>query len=258
MLSTLKLIERQLAMVEIRRRLEETVPQPGRHITKDGIAFGPCLLISRECGSGSGLLAEEVGRCLGWNVFDSQIVDEIANINHIHQRLVQNVDERIHSRWEQTWRDLLLDELPDRKYLQDLREVVLTLGHHGNVVLVGRGAQFFLPSQCALRVRLVAPRDQRARRFSKRERISYIGACLQLDKIDSERAEFIRKVFKKDIGSALNHDLIINTGKFDMGQTSNVVLAAIKQKLGVDIPQKPPMNPAPTVRKDNSFAMPAG
>jgi hypothetical protein len=244
-------------MADMRKRLAETAPQPGRYITEEGIAFGPCLLISRECGSGGAQLAEEIGRKTTWNVFDSKIVDEIANINHIHQRLVHNVDERIHSRWEQTWRELLLDDLPDKKYVQDLREVILTLGHHGNVVLVGRGAQFFLPSQCALRVRLVAPRDQRASRLAKLAGLSYPESYVKVERIDSERRDFIRKVFRKDIGSALNHDLIINTGKFGMEQAVNLVLAAIKKKLDVNPCQRPAVNALAAGPGNRSFAMPA-
>lgn len=224
-------------MLEIIRRLGETAPRPGRFVTKDGIAFGPCLMISRECGCGGGLFAEEIGKRLGWNVFDSQIVDEIANINQIHQRLVQSVDERIHSRWEQTWREMLLDDLPDRKYFRDLREVILTLGYQGNVVIVGRGAKYLLPSQCGLRVRLVAPKELRAHRQAERDGISLDEARIKVARTDSERAAFIRKVFRKDIGAATDHDLIINIAKFDPESVCHLVLAAIKDKLGVDVPK---------------------
>lgn len=226
-------------MSELRRQLGETVPLPGQFFTEEGIAFGPCLLISRECGSGGNALAEIVGKRLGWNVFDSGIVDEIAQMSHVHRRLVQSVDEHIHSRWEQTWREFLLDDLPDQKYLLQLRQVILTLGHQGNVVLVGRGAQYFLPSQCALRVRFVAPREQRVRYLVEHNGLSLEQARSKLNITDLERAAFVRKVFKKDIGSAVDHDLIINTGKFSLETAAELVLAALKGKLGVDLPKPP-------------------
>ena len=114
MMTPLKLVEQQIAMSGIRNRLETTVPQPGRYLTPDGIAFGPCLLISRECGAGGGLLAQKAGARLGWNTFDSKIVNEIAQAAHVHNRLVQTVDEHIHSAWEQTWREFLLEDLPEK------------------------------------------------------------------------------------------------------------------------------------------------
>ncbi|HEU6449129.1 MAG TPA: cytidylate kinase-like family protein [Verrucomicrobiae bacterium] len=233
MITTLKLVEKQLAMCGIQNRLQEVVKQPGRYITKDGVAFGPCLLISRECGSGTGHLAQKVVEALGWNVFDSRIVDEIAKAAHVQQRLVQSVDERVHSLWEQTWRDFLLDDFPDKKYLHHLREVVMTLGHFGSVVLVGRGAQYFLPPQCALRVRVVAPLDWRVRQIAEHDKLSVTEASAKAIEVDSCRAMFVWKTFKKDIASPLNHDLVINTADLSVETAVQLVLAALEGKLGV-------------------------
>jgi cytidylate kinase len=237
--ATLKLIERHIAMSDIRNRLEETRPQPGRYVTEDGVAFGPCLLVSRECGSGGGLLAQRAGERLGWNVFDSKIVDEIAQSAHVHQRLVQSVDEHVHSHWERTWREFLLDDLADEKYLHHLKQVVMALGHHGNVVVVGRGAQYFLPSQCALRVRLVAPLETRAERIAELGKLPLEQARSKASQIDSERGAFIWKTFRKDVGSPLNHDLIINTGEISIESATKLVLAVIEEKLGVCLKEQP-------------------
>jgi Cytidylate kinase-like family len=237
--ATLKLIERHIAMSDIRNRLEENVPQPGRFVTEDGAAFGPCLLVSRECGSGGGLLAQQVGERLGWSVFDSKIVDEIAQSAHVHQHLVQSVDERVHSYWERTWREFLLDDLAAEKYLRLLKQVVTALGHHGNVVLVGRGAQFLLPSQCGLRVRLVAPLEARIKRLTERAKLLPEQARLKIGEVDSERAAFIWKIFRKDVGSPANQDLIVNTGEISVESAAKIVLAAIEQKLGVRLAEQP-------------------
>jgi cytidylate kinase len=240
MISTLKLIERQVAMSEIRTRLNEKVePQPGRYVTAGGVAFGPCLLISRECGTGSTLLAEKIGEELGWNVFDSRIVDEIAKAAHVHQRLVQSVDERVHSYWEQSWRELLLEDLTDRGYLHHLGEVITALGHQGSVIIVGRGAQYLLPPECALRVRLVAPIESRICRIAGLEKLSPEEARMKIKMADSKRASFVWKVFKKDIGAPLNHDLVINTGELGLENAARIVRVALHEKLGVYATRQP-------------------
>jgi cytidylate kinase len=239
MINPVKLVERQIAMSDIRNRLEATTPQPGRYLTRDGIAFGPCLLISRECGAGGGLLAQQAGARLGWNTFDSKIVDEIAQAAHVHNRLVQTVDEHIHSAWERTWREFLLEELPDKEYLRHLRQVVMTLGHQGNVVMVGRGAQYFLPPQCGLRLRLVAPLEVRVQRIVLLDHISPEQARTKIKIVDAERAAFIWKIFKKDVNSPLNHDVIINTGEISIGTAAHFVLAMLREKMGVEIQSKP-------------------
>lgn len=230
---TLRLIESQIAMAGIRNRLEENKPIPGRHVTEAGVGFGPCLWVSRECGSGGGRVAQLVGERLGWTVFDSRMVDEIAQSAHVHQHLVQSVDERVHSHWEQAWREQLLDDLSDSNYLRHLRQVVTALGHHGNVVLVGRGAQFMLPTVCGLRLRLVAPLEDRAHRLAENEKLSLIEARAKVRRVDDERAAFIRRNFKADVASPANLDLIVNTGEITLAGAVEIVLAAIAQKLGV-------------------------
>jgi cytidylate kinase len=235
----LRLIEKHVAMSDIRNRLEEIAIQPGRYVAEDGVAFGPCLLVSRECGSGGNLLAQQAGERLGWNVFDNKMVDEIAQSARVHEHLVQSVDEHVHSYWERTWRDFLLDDLADEKYLRHLKQVVTALGHHGNVVLVGRGAQFLLPSHCGLRVRLVAPMEARTKRLAEHEKLSMKQARLKVEEIDKERAAFIWKNFRQDVGSPLNHDLIINTSEISIENATGLVLDAIEKKLGVPSKEQP-------------------
>jgi cytidylate kinase len=133
----------------------------------------------------------------------------------------------------------LIDDLPDEKYLRHLKQVVTSLGHHGNVVFVGRGAQFLLPSQCGLCVRLVASLEARAKRMADLGKLSLEQARLKIGKIDTERAAFIRKTFKKDVGSPANYDLIINTGEINIESAANIVLASVQEKLGVRPKDKP-------------------
>lgn len=232
----LNLIEKQLAMSNVRNRLAETPSRPGQYVAEDGTAFGPCLLISRECGSGGTLLAQKAGAMLGWNVFDSQIVDEIASSARVHQRLVESVDERIRSAWEQTWREFLPDDLGEARYLRHLKEVALALAHHGNVVIVGRGAQYFLPPQCSVRVRLIAPLEMRVKWLSERRALSPEESRLKIAEADKARAGFTWKSFRKDVGAPVNHDIVINMAGISMESAVRIVLAMIHEKLGVTVP----------------------
>jgi cytidylate kinase len=202
-------------------------------VTENGAAFGPYLLVSRECGSGGGVIARRVGEQLDWNVYDAKIVDEIARDAHVNQRLVQSVDEHVHSHWEREWRSVLLDDLADEKYLRHLKQVVMALGHHGNVVIVGRGAQFFLPLQCALRVRLVAPLETRVNRLVEREKLSSEQARTKIEEIDSRRAAFVWKIFRKDNAAPFNQDLIINTGEISVESATKIILASLEEKFGI-------------------------
>lgn len=241
MINTLRLVERQVGMASLRDPAEARarVLEPGRHPGANGVAFGPCLLISRECASGGSQIARLAADQLGWSVFDAAIVDEIAQSAHVHQALVQSVDEHIRSVWEQTWRELLLDELPDREYLRHLRLVLLTLGHIGRVVIVGRGAQYFLPPACALRARLVAPPELRAQKFAGLENLPLPVARARVKAVDAGRDAFVRKLFKQEAGSPLNYDVVLNTGGFSAAATAGILVDLLRHKPGIR-PGQPP------------------
>ena len=228
-----KLIEKQQAMWDLKHRLESTTPIPGRYV-EGGVGWGPCLLISRECGAGGADVARLTGRRLGWQVYDREIVDQISELVHARQQLIQSVDERVRSSWESAWREVLFpDDIGSEKYLRFLHQVVLTLGHHGDVIVLGRGAQYLLPRPCALCIRLVAPREQRVKRVMEDRKITLADAQAFVRQCDAERLSFIRKFFHSDAASPLNYDMVLNMGEMTPPTAAETVLAALHAKLGV-------------------------
>ena len=230
----LKLIEKQKSLWNIKHRLETTTPSPGRYV-EGGVGYGPCLLISRECGSGGSDIARLAGERLGWQVYDREIVDQISEMVHARQQLIESVDERVRSNWETAWREVLFPEdVGSEKYLRFLHEMVLTLGHHGDVIILGRGAQYVLPRPCALCVRLVAPIEQRIKRVAEGRKLSAAEARVYVRRRDSDRVDFIRKFFHSDATSPLMYDLMVNTGELSSQGASEIILSALHAKLGGD------------------------
>ena len=140
-------------------------------------------------------------------------MEEVARSAHVRRKLIESVDERVRSGWKE-FRHMLLEGegIGRESYLHHLRHVILALGHHGNVIILGRGAAYILPPDCAVRVRLVAPLELRARRVAERENIPLSKAERRVEQTDAERAAFIREAFGKDVNAAEDYDLVLNTG----------------------------------------------
>ncbi len=233
MASMFKLLERQLGLSEIKRRLEDVGLRRGRYL-EGVVAYGPCLLLSRERGSGGSSVARLVSEPLGWPVFDREVLDDIAELAHVRQPMLESVEDETCSDREKAWRpELEPEDIGQEHYLQYLRQVVLTLGHHGDVVILGRGAQYLLPAQSALRVRVVAPLELRVRRLAERDQVPLLEAETHILKFDASRADFIRKCFQRDPNSPLDYDLIINTGEIRLETAAELVLLALRDKLDV-------------------------
>src|SRR5512137_2175345 len=136
------LVKKQVALYRAYDIREEHAQRSGRG-KEGGLSFGPYLLISREKGAGGSSVAQLAGKRLGWQVFDKEIVDAIAQKARVRRELVESLDERhratIHDAVAR-----LLDPQPIETagYMAHLHEVLLTLGHQGDVVIVGRGADY--------------------------------------------------------------------------------------------------------------------
>jgi cytidylate kinase len=229
------LVRKQIALYrayDIRADREE---RAGRG--KEGkLSCGPYLLISREKGAGGSAVGQLTGKRLGWQVFDRELVDAIAQKARVRRELIESVDERDRSAIQEAIADFLEPQpLGTARYQAYLHEVLLTLGHQGDVVIVGRGAEYILPSQFGLRVRMVAPVEVRVRRIAGRENSSLKAARVEVGRSDRERARLVRRQFGQSATDPVNHDLTINTAELSVEAAVEIVLAALQQKLAVQL-----------------------
>ncbi|HXT13820.1 MAG TPA: cytidylate kinase-like family protein [Candidatus Angelobacter sp.] len=212
--------------------------RPGRG--KEGkLSYGPYLLISREKGAGGSAVGKLAGKRLGWQVFDNEIVDAIAQKANVRRELIESLDERERAMIQeivQRW--LNPKSIGKSGYLAHLREILLTLGHQGDVVIVGRGAQYALPSEFGLRVRMVAPVEVRVRRIAKRENMSLDRARKAIKKSDRERTRLAFKEYRRILTDPLNYDVTINSAEMTVEDATEVVLNALQRKLAVKLKRR--------------------
>ncbi len=228
-------VKKQIAVFQANELLEKHERRPGRG-KECNLSYGPYVLISRERGAGGNAVAQLVGKRLGWQVFDGEIVDEIAKKAHVRRQLIESLDERDRT----TIRDIvgqLLNpqEMGTTDYLVHLKQIVLTLGHQGDVVIVGHGARYILPVQFGLNVRMIAPVEVRVRRLADKAHLSLGAARVEIERIDHERVKSVHRYFGQNVADPLSHDLIINTAALTVEAAAAVVITALQQKLGVQI-----------------------
>jgi hypothetical protein len=204
---------------------------------KEGkLSYGPYLLISREKGAGGSAVGHLAGKRLGWQVFDNEIVDAIAQKARVRRELIESLDERDRATIHDAVNRLLHPQPLDTSgYLTNLHEILFTLGHQGDVVIVGRGAQFVLPSEFGLRVRMIAPVDVRVQRIATGDNLSLKAARVAVENSDRERAALTRRHFGQNVLDPINQDLTINTAELTVEAATEVVLAGLQQKLAVAI-----------------------
>ncbi|MDJ0831319.1 MAG: cytidylate kinase-like family protein [Desulfobacterales bacterium] len=190
------------------------------------------ITISREPGSGGRLVAEGLADKLSYDLFHQEMINEMAQSAKISRRILETLDEKGLSIIED-WIASLVHQRhlwPDQ-YLQHLMKVVGALGKHGRAVLVGRGANFILPQDQTLRVRVVAPQKTRIANVAGNFNVSLEDAKMRVLQTEADRKAFIRKYFHADIAAPINYDLVINTGQLTIEAAVEAIQSCIDAQM---------------------------
>lgn len=188
------------------------------------------ITISRETGALGNTVANEIGKRLDWPVYDKNILEKIAEGLGKPTSRLENVDERPTSWLEDRLTAMMLkDHVPADAYLRHLTAVVAALGAAGACVIVGRGANFVLPAETTLRVRLVAEEKDRDAVVASRLGLSPAEAAEWVKTTERERCEFIRRAFRCDANDAHYYDLVLNTSRLTVPETAELIIETLRR-----------------------------
>jgi len=186
------------------------------------------LTISREPGSGGRVVAEKLAEKLDFKVFHQEVLLEIAKSADVSEKLLATLDEKGLTVLEDCISALVYDRhlWPD-EYLKHLMKVIGAIGEHGRAIIVGRGANFVVPPQNRLRLRIVAPQNVRISNVARVFDVTTEDARRRIIRTESDRRAFIRKYFNADIADPNNYDIVINTGALEIDKAVQAVIAAL-------------------------------
>jgi cytidylate kinase len=186
------------------------------------------ITLSRQAGTQGTAIGHEVGARLDWPVYDHELLERIAQDLGIHSRLLESVDERRVNWLREAFAGLISTPYASQSvYVHRLIKTVLALGSHGECVIVGRGAAFVLPAATTLRVRVIAPLNDRVATISRLEDIPREQALRRLEALERERNTFVRSNFFDDPAELTNYDLVVDVARFGVSRCAEVIVAAL-------------------------------
>src|SRR5580704_15475925 len=180
------------------------------------------ITIEREFGCGAPHIASQLAQTLGWKLWDHLLTEEIARIANVHPSAVSRCDERMDSRLHRLaktfWRGSYERSSPLGQQIFDtdrmmsmMQDIMNRIGREGNVVVVGRGAPYFLrENPCAFHVFLYAPRAEKIRRIIAEGHAEEDAEDL-VDSVDRERAAYVKYYFNADWPTRSLYHLMLNT-----------------------------------------------
>lgn len=221
------LIDRRVQEWEMRQPKELRATQKEKPIT------GPYIAISRAIGTHGRVIAERVADRLGWQYYEREIVEYIAKRTQVRETVVKSLGETHRDEIDNWMRSMVDDNvLAETTYARHLVAVIGTIAAHGKAVILGRGAQFILPPEAGLRVRLVGPAEYRIQAAMKDYRIPRQEAEKLIENSDRAQARFYRSLFRKDVHDPLAYDLVLNTSTIGADAAVDAIVCSLRGKLG--------------------------
>jgi len=201
---------------------------------------GPCITVSRQSGSGSGIIDEILKDILqqnqseefgDWAIFDKNIIEKILEDHQLPERLGKLFREGKKSSIILMMNELLGLQPSTYTLLHKTTQTILQLAQMGNVIIVGRAATIITAKLSnAFHIRLVAPMEDRIKRIMD---YYHLGRKEAMEKIridDNSRAEYMRDNFHKNIDDPLLYHMVVNTHLINYEEAAKVVASAVIQK----------------------------
>ncbi len=197
----------------------------------ESIFAKPFITIAREPGSGGAPIAKALAEKLKYEYVDEQLVEEVARSTRRRKEVIRTLDEKSRSAVEDLVHSVLNPEYVDEsRYIQELFHTILAYAYKGEVVILGRGANFITPFARGLHVLVVAPYAVRVQRAMDFEGHSKEKAKQVIAEVEEQRRDFVKQYISKDVRKPYVYDLTINTQYFDIEQSRDLILSALKKK----------------------------
>lgn len=182
------------------------------------------ITISREMGSGGIPIAHRAAEKLGYTLIDGEAIARVAGKYGLTPEAIEITDEKPPAFVEKLDEKMAVD-------LQLIELIILEYALKGNVIIYGRGGQDLLKDiNSVLRVRIIAPFEERVERWAEREWLDPDLARILVRKSDQQRAGFIKYYFDRDWDDPIHYDLVINTSRLSEETAVKLLCEGVKDK----------------------------
>ncbi|MBW1895117.1 MAG: cytidylate kinase family protein [Deltaproteobacteria bacterium] len=190
------------------------------------------ITISRQIGSFGNEIAKKATDRLNYSLMDINSINEMVSeySSDFSKEMIALADENRPGFFDRFF-------YQQSVYSNLISALIYDAASKDNIIVVGRGGQFLLRNQpSVIHIRIIAPFELRVSRVKDRQKLKPELAEDMVRKIDRQRADFIRYLFQANISEPEWYDMIINTGKFDVESTTDILVnkARMLDKTGED------------------------
>ncbi|HWA07662.1 MAG TPA: cytidylate kinase-like family protein [Ignavibacteria bacterium] len=205
----------------------------------------PFITISREAGTGESAITNTLldelsnkqppGEC-PWTLYDKDLVKRVVedyNLTGIQGILPERKFSDIQTMFE----ELFGLHPTKREMAHNISKSILKLADMGNVIIVGRGSFYITRHhRNALHIRLIGSLQKRVKHMVDEYSLSLRQAEEYIKKEDTQRHDYVKKLFGVDLNDPHHYDMVINTDKLSPQEIIALIadhIELLKEKLAL-------------------------
>ncbi len=187
------------------------------------------ITIGRQFGSGGRAVAHALARKLGIPAYDNELIKQAAQDSGFSVTLFKRSDEK---RRFFSLSSIFADRfsstenfMSDTEMFQMQSETIKKIAEQGSAIIVGRCSDYILRDMDnVLNVFITSPVEERARRVSERNNLSYEEAMEKIAKKDKTRPEYYNYFTFGEWGVASTYDLCLDSSKLGIEGTADFII----------------------------------
>jgi cytidylate kinase len=187
------------------------------------------ITISHQMGSGGPEIGMALGQRLGYRYVDHELILDAVRRYGLAEAKLSHLDESKPTLFERF-------DTETRYYITVLQTTLLEFAEQDNAVLMGRGGQWLLRGiPHVLRVRVIAPFDQRVKQWVRRtnemtgETPNQRAAVDFVRRDDADKSGRMRYLYEVDLEDATLYDVVINTEKLRNEAAMEMIEKAVRR-----------------------------
>jgi len=227
----------------IEQRLDAQLSLAGRIKTTPAASkkVAPFITISRQYGCEAVALAENLIPKLvaieglegeHWEIYGRQILETMAEHEHLSDRLIEALDVHTRGGIEEFFDTLIGKSPSDIRVLKHIVRTERALALIGRCIIIGRGGVLLtagLPG--GIHVRLVAPEAWRLKELVSRFKWDDHKARQFLHEEENGRHTFFQKYLGQDVNDPLHYDLILNTAHLGLEDQAAAITGLFAERI---------------------------
>ncbi|MBW2369152.1 MAG: cytidylate kinase-like family protein [Deltaproteobacteria bacterium] len=194
------------------------------------------ITISRQFGAGGKTLTQKVAEKIGYQIAHEEIIEQMASMANVSTKGIQAfeteadgfIDKNTGMLAPKRFMDHIFDPgkkyMDGSQYIQLLHAIIPAIADRGNVIILGRGAQFILKGrQDTHHILMIADTKDCIAFMQKNYNLSASDAERAVAKQSKRRVKLMKLFHHESYDAAWNYDLVINMSKIDMDSAVDLV-----------------------------------